>query len=49
MFRKNLTNKKIKEIHDDAVEASDSDEAWKILSPLVKAQASNEVAKDALR
>ncbi len=48
MFRKNLTNKKIKEIHDDAVEASDSDEAWKILSPLVKAQASNEVAKDAL-
>jgi len=45
---KRLTDKKIKEIHDAAIEAADSDEAWKKLDPLIKAQASNDVAADAL-
>jgi len=48
MFSRKLKDKKIKEIHDAAIEASDSDEAWKILKPIVDAQASNEVAADAL-
>ncbi len=48
MFSKKLTDKKIKEIHDNAIEASNSDEVWEILSPLIKAQSSNDVAADAL-
>lgn len=48
MFSKKLTDKKIKEIHDAAIATSDSDEAWKILNPLIKAQDSNDVAVDAL-
>lgn len=48
MFRKRLTDKKIKEIHDAAIKASHSDEVWEILSPLIKAQCSNDIAADAL-
>ncbi len=48
MLRRKLTDKKIKQIHDEAVDASNSDESWKALAPLVKAQRSNEVAADAL-
>jgi len=48
MFSKKLTSEKIKEIHDAAIEVSDSDEAWTILNPLIKAQNSNDVAADAL-
>lgn len=45
---KNLTHKKIKQIHDAAIAASDSDKAWNKLAPLIEAQASNNVAADAL-
>lgn len=45
---KNLTDKKIKEIRDAAIGASDSDDVWNKLAPLIKAQASNEIAADAL-
>ncbi|MGH1470857.1 MAG: hypothetical protein ACRBCS_06665 [Cellvibrionaceae bacterium] len=48
MFGRKLTDEKIKKIHDLAIEASDYDEAWKILAPLIKAQSSNDVAADAL-
>lgn len=48
MFSKKLSNKKIKEIHDSAITASESDDTWKILNPLIKAQASNVIAADAL-
>ena len=48
MFGRKLTDKKIKAIHDEAIEASESDEAWTILAPLIKAQASNDVAADAV-
>jgi hypothetical protein len=48
MPRKTLTEKKIKEIHDSAIAASSSDEAWKILRPLIRAQESQEEAADAL-
>ena len=48
MSDKNLTDKKIKEIHDAAIGASDSDDVWNKLAPLIKAQASNEIAADAL-
>lgn len=48
MFGQKLSDKKIKKIHDAAIAANDCDEAWKILSPLTKAQTSNDVAADAL-
>lgn len=48
MFDNNLTNEQIKEIHDAAVSASDSDEAWNILAPLMAVQTSNTVAVNAL-
>lgn len=48
MFGKKLTDKKIKKICDAAIKASEGDEAWKILSPLIKAQASNSIAANAL-
>jgi len=48
MFGRKLTDKKIKEIHDAVSQATDCDEALKLASPLIKAQASNEVAADAL-
>ncbi len=48
MFRKKLTDKKIKAIHDKAIDAPDNDQALEILSPLIEAQASNDVAADAL-
>ena len=48
MFRKKLTDKKIKAVHDKAIDAPDSDKALEILSPLIEAQASNDLAADAL-
>ncbi|MBK9586932.1 MAG: hypothetical protein IPO55_13835 [Alphaproteobacteria bacterium] len=48
MFRKKLTDKKIKTIHDKAIDAPDSDNTLEILSPLIEAQASNNLAADAL-
>jgi tetratricopeptide (TPR) repeat protein len=48
MFTKKLTDKKIKKIHDAAIQASDSDEAWKVLTPLITAQVSNDVVAGAL-
>ncbi len=48
MLEINLTNEQIKKIHDAAASASDSDEAWNILAPLLELQASNAVAADAL-
>jgi tetratricopeptide (TPR) repeat protein len=48
MFGQKLTDKKIKKIHDAASNASNSDEAWEILNPLIKAQASNDIAADTL-
>ncbi|MBI3188047.1 MAG: prenyltransferase [Gammaproteobacteria bacterium] len=48
MFVRKLTDKKIKKIHDAVSNAPDSDDAWKVLSPLIKVQSSNEVAADAL-
>ncbi|MEP3476995.1 MAG: prenyltransferase [Hyphomicrobiales bacterium] len=48
MFSKKLTNEKIKEIQDAAIEVSDCHEAWTILNPLIEAQDSNDVAAEAL-
>lgn len=48
MFGKNLTDAQIKEIHDAAIDAADSDEAWNILAPLIETQPANAVAADAL-
>lgn len=48
MFSRKLKDKKIKEIHDAATEAANSEETWSILKPLIDAQRSNEVAADAL-
>lgn len=45
---KKFTNEQIKEIHDAAIDATDKDETWNRLAPLIAAQASNEVAADAL-
>lgn len=42
---KKLTDKKIKKIHDAAIGASDSDEAWQTLTPLIEAQASSNAAR----
>jgi len=48
MFSRKLKVKRIKEIHGAAIEASDSDETWSILKPLIDAQCSNGVAAEAL-
>jgi len=48
MFRKKLSDKKIEKIYAAAIEASESEETWKILDPLIKAQTSNILAAKAL-
>lgn len=48
MISKNLTDKKVAEIHDAAIAATDGDAAWKIIEPLIIAQQRQEPAAEAL-
>jgi len=48
MFRRNLTDKKIKKIHDAAIAAPNSGEVLKLLEPLLRVQAGQEKVVDAL-
>lgn len=48
MFSKNFSVEEIKRIHNAAIEALDCEEAWEILSPLIKVQAADHIVADAL-